>query len=49
MTKASVLGCEPMQKRMMEGDTTDDDSGPVGGGGKKTVFTCPCSAHIYVL
>lgn len=31
MTKASVLGCEPMQKKIMEGDPTDGDSGPVGG------------------
>lgn len=31
MTKASVLGCEPVQKRVMEGDTTDGDGGPTGG------------------
>lgn len=31
MTKASVPGCEPVQKRVMEGDTTDGDSGPTRG------------------
>lgn len=31
MTKVSVLGREPVQKRVMEGETIDGDSGPIGG------------------
>lgn len=43
MTKSSVPGCEPVQKRVMEGDTTD--GGPTGGREERELVLSVLAQH----